>query len=65
MRTQSLRLAAMAAFAGAGLLLSACNTVAGFGRDLQTLGNSMEDSAEDNGASRHHVQQAQAGPHRP
>lgn len=33
-----------------GLALSACNTTKGFGKDVESVGTSMKDSAERNGA---------------
>lgn len=35
-----------------GLSLSACNTIAGIGRDLQNVGEKMESSAESRGAAK-------------
>ncbi|MBC6982583.1 MULTISPECIES: entericidin A/B family lipoprotein [unclassified Caulobacter] len=34
------------AVVGAGLLLSACNTVQGVGRDLEAAGQAMKDAAK-------------------
>jgi predicted small secreted protein len=30
------------------LMLSACNTISGIGRDLESAGDAIEDAAEDN-----------------
>ena len=64
--SRGLRGGIVAALAASGLLLSACNTVAGAGRDLQALGGAMTRSAEDNGA-RHNANsttaQNRGGPH--
>ncbi|HYE60379.1 MAG TPA: hypothetical protein VD997_00150 [Phycisphaerales bacterium] len=44
------RLMALACLVGAACVLPACNTTRGFGDDVDSLGENIEDAAEDNGA---------------
>jgi predicted small secreted protein len=41
-----IRIALTTAAIGAALLISACNTVEGAGRDLQSAGTAVEDAAD-------------------
>lgn len=46
-RTTPVLLVLATAFAGAGMLLTACNTVEGAGRDVEAVGDSIADTASD------------------
>lgn len=52
----------LAALALAGFALSACNTVAGVGRDMQALGRATTHAAEQSNGHNRQRQQAQQQP---
>jgi predicted small secreted protein len=47
METMTKRLLAVLMVIGFGLALGACETAEGFGRDMENLGKSIQDSASD------------------
>ncbi|BDW88061.1 MULTISPECIES: entericidin A/B family lipoprotein [Thalassospira] len=47
METMTKRLLAVLMVIGFGLALGACETAEGFGRDMEKLGKSIQDSAND------------------